>query len=111
MTHDDQIELKPVQYLVKRETALPSLKDVCHLKLALFGNHQFPIRNDKEVLKNVVKTLQSFLFDAVQPVQVPVKKPITKNAETLIELFFSKTDNEDPVGRRKSRNNFPYRTD
>ena len=40
-----------------------------------------------------------------------LKKPITKNAKTLIKLCFSKTDNEDPVGRRKSRNNIPYRTD
>ena len=111
MTHDDQIKLKPVQYLVKRETGLPSLKDDCHLKLALFGNHQFPIRNDKEVEKNVVKTLEPFLFDAVQPIQVPVKKTITKNAKTLIKLFFSNPDNEDPVGRRKSRNNIPHRTD
>ena len=82
MTHDDQIKLKPVQYLVKRETALPSLKDDCHLSLALFGIHQFPIRNDKEVEKKVVKTLEPFLFDAVQPIQVPVKKPITKKAKT-----------------------------
>ena len=111
MTHDDQIKLKPVQYLVERETAHPPLKDDCHPCLALLGNHQFPIRNDKEVEKNVVKTLESFLFDAVQPVQVPVKKPITKNAKTLIKLFFSNTDNEDPVGRRKSRNKIPNRND
>ena len=75
------------------------------------GNHQFPIRNDKEVEKNAVKTLESFLFQALQPIQVPVKKPITKNAKKLIKLFFSNTDNEDPVGRRKSQNNIPYRTD
>ena len=111
MTHDDQIKLEPVQYLVKRETALPSLKDGCHLSLALFGNHHFPTRKDKKVQKNVVKTLETFLFDAVQPLQVPVKKPITKKAKTLIKLFCSKTDNENPVGRRKSRNNIPYRTD
>ena len=88
MTHDDQIKLKPVQYLVERETAHPPLKDDCHPCLALLGNNQFPIRNDKEVEKNVVKTLESFLFDAVQPIQVPVKKPITKNAKTVIKLFF-----------------------
>ena len=105
MTHYDQIKLKPVQYLVKRETALPPLKDDCHSCLAFLGNHQFPIRKDKEVEKNVVKTLGSFLFDAVQPFPIPVKKPITKNAETLTKLFFSKTDNEDLFGRRKSRNN------
>ena len=87
MTHDDQIKLKPVQFLVKRETALPSLKDDCHPSLAHLGKHQFPIRNDKEVEKNVVETLESFLFDAVQPIQVPVKKPITKIAKTLIKLF------------------------
>ena len=51
LTHDYQIKLKPVQYLVKRETALPSLKDDCQLSLALFGKYQFPIRNDKEVEK------------------------------------------------------------
>ena len=55
--------------------------------------------------------METFLFDAVQPIQVPVKKPITKNAKTFIKLFFSNTDNEDPVGRRKSRNNIPYRND
>ena len=111
MTHDDEIKLEPVQYLVKRETALPSLKDGCHLSLALFGNHHFPTRKDKKVEKDVVKTLETFLFDAVQPIQVPVKKPITRKAKTLNKLFFSKTDNENPVGRRKSRNNIPYRTD
>ena len=111
MTHDDQIKLKPVQYLVERETAHPPLKDDCHPCLALLGNNQFPIRNDKEVEKNVVKTLESFLFDAVQPIQVPVKKPITKNAKTVIKLVFSNTDNEDPVGRRKSRNKIPYRNE
>ena len=55
--------------------------------------------------------METFLFDAVQPIQVPVKKPITKKAKTFIKLFFSNTDNEDPVGRRKSRNNIPYRND
>ena len=111
MTNDDQIKLKPVHYLVKRETALPPLKDDCHPCLALFGNQYFPIPNDKEVEKNVVKLLESFFFDAVQPIQVPVKKPITKNAKTSTKLFFSKADKENPVGRRKSRNNNFYRTD
>ena len=74
--------------MVKRETALSSLKDDCHPGLARFGNHQFPIRKDKEVEKNVVKTLESFFFDAVQPIQVPVIKLITKNARTLIQQFF-----------------------
>ena len=111
MTHDDQIKLKPVQYLVKRETALPSLKDDCHLCLALSGNHQFAVRK-KVVGKNVVKTLEPFLFSAVQPTQVPsVKKPITRNAKPLFQQFFSNTDDEDPVGRRKPQDNIPYRTD
>ena len=52
-----------------------------------------------------------FFFDAVQPIQVPVGKPITKTAKKLIQQFFSDADNEDPVRRRKSRNNFPYRID
>ena len=91
--------------LVKQESVLPSLKDDCNPGLAHFRNDQFPFGNDEEVEKNVVKILESFLFHAVQPIQVPVKKPITKNAKILIKLFFSNTDNEDPVGRRKSRNN------
>ena len=97
--------------LVKQETVLPSLKDDCHPGLAHFPNDHFPFGNDNEVEKIVVKTLESFLFEAVQPIQVPVKKPITKNAKTLVKLFFSNTDNEDPVGRRKSQDNIPYRTD
>ena len=101
-THDDQIKLKPVQCLGKRETALPQPKDECHPCLAHFGNHQFPIRNDKEVEKNFVKKLETFLFDAVQPIQIPVEKPITKTAKTLIQQFLSDADNEDRVQRRKS---------
>ena len=88
LTHDDQIKLKRVNCLVKQETVLPSLKDDCHPGLAHFRNDQFPFGNDNEVKKIVVKTLESFLFDAVQPIQVPVNKPITKNAKTLIQLFF-----------------------
>ena len=111
LTHDDQIKLKRVNCLVKQETVLPSLKDDCHPGLAHFRNDQFPFGNDNEVKKIVVKTLESFLFDAVQPIQVPVNKPITKNAKTLIEQFFSDAENEDPVGRRKPQDNMPYRTD
>ena len=88
LTHDDQIKFKPVQYLVKRETALPSLKDDCHPSLAHLGNHQFPNCNEKEVEKNVVHTPESFLFDAVQSIQVLVNKLITKNAKTLCQQFF-----------------------
>ena len=111
MTHDDQIKPKLVQYLVKRETALPSLKDDCHPCPAHFGNHQFPIREDKEVEKNTVKTMESLLFDAGQPIQVPSKKPITRNAKTLIQKIFSDAGNEDAVERRKPKDNIPYQTD
>ena len=111
LTHDDQIKLKRVNCLVKQETVLPPLKDDCHPGLAHFRNDQFPFGNDNEVKKIVVKTMESFLFDAMQPIQVPVNKPITKNAKTLIEQFFSDAENEDPLGRRKSQDNMPYRTD
>ena len=59
-TLDDQIKLYSVQFLVKRETALPSLKDDCHPSPSHLGNHQFPIRSDKEVEKNVAQTPESF---------------------------------------------------
>ena len=111
LTHDDQIKYKPVHCLVKRETVLPSLKVDCHPGLAHFRIDQFPIGNDIEGENIVIEILDSFPFDAVQPIQVPVTNPITKKAKTLIKLFFSNTDNEDPVGSRKSRNNNPYRTD
>ena len=89
MTHYDQIKLKAVQYLVERETVLPSLKDDCHPGLAHFGNHHFHVRK-KVVEKIVVKTLEPFLFGAVQPIQVPsVEKPITRNAKPLSQQFFS----------------------
>ena len=51
------------------------------------------------------------MFDAVQPIQVPVNKTITKNAKTVIEQFFSDAEIEDPVLRRKSQDNIPYRID
>ena len=70
LTHDDQIKLKPVHCLVKHETVLPSLKDDCHPGLAHFDNDQFPICKDKEGEENVIRTLDSFSFDAVQPIQV-----------------------------------------
>ena len=111
MTHYDQIKLKAVQYLVERETVLPSLKDDCHPGLAHFGNHHFHVRK-KVVEKIVVKTLEPFLFGAVQPIQVPsVEKPITRNAKPLFHHFFSDTDDEDPVGRRKPQDKIPYQTD
>ena len=70
LTHDDEIKLKSVQWLFKLETVLPSLMDDCHPDLAHFGNHQFPVRR-KVVEKNVVKTLEPFLFGAVQLKEVP----------------------------------------
>ena len=97
--------------MVKRETALHSLKDDCHPCLAHFGNDQFPIGNDNEGENIVTETLISLPFDAVQPTQVPFKEPITKTAKTLIQQFFSDADKEDAVGGRKSRNNIHYRTD
>ena len=70
------MKLKLVHYLVEHETVLLSLKDDCLPALADFRHDQFPIRNDNEKEKNVIKTLDSFSFDAVQPIQVPIKKNI-----------------------------------
>ena len=100
-TQDDQLKLKPVHYLSKIETVLPSLKNDCHPSLAHSGNDQFPSRDNNEGEKIVIKTLDSFSFDAVHPIEIPCKKPITKNAKTLIQQFFSDGDNEDPVGSRE----------
>ena len=103
------LNLKSVQYLVKRETALPSLEDDCHRGLARFGKDQFPIGNHNEGEKNVIKSLDSFSNDNVQPIQVPFKKSIRKNAKTLIQHFLSDVYIEDPVGSRKPQdiNNLP----
>ena len=51
-THDDQLKLKPVQYLFKQEIVRPSQKDDCHLGLAHFGKDQFAFINDNEGEKN-----------------------------------------------------------
>ena len=48
LTHDDQIKLKRVNYLVKHENVLPSLKDGCQPGLAHFGNVQFSIGKVRE---------------------------------------------------------------
>ena len=97
--------------LFKQETVLRSLKHDCHPGLAHFRIDQFPIGNDNEGEKNVIETLEPFSVDAVQPIQAPFKKPIPRNAKTLIQQFFSGADNKDPVGRRKPQDNMPYRTD
>ena len=55
LTHADQIKFKPVHYLVKHETVIPSLKDDCHPGLAHFGNDQFPLREDEEGEEKVFK--------------------------------------------------------
>ena len=77
-THDDQLKLKPVHYLSKNETVLPPLKNYCHPSLAHFGNDQFPSHDDNVGKKIVIKTLDSFSFDAVHPIQVPFKKQSRK---------------------------------
>ena len=105
------MKLKLVHYLVEHETVLPSLKDYCYPGLADFRHDQFPIRKDNEREKNVIKTLDCFSFHAVQPIQVPFKKPTSKNAKLLIQRFFHDTDNEDPVGKRKPQDKIPYRSD
>ena len=111
LTLDDQGKLKPVHCLVKHETVLPSLEDDCHPGLAHFGKDQFPIGNHNEREKNVIKSLESFSIDNVQPIQVPFKISIRKNARTLIQQFLFDTYIEDPVGSRKPQDNNPFRTD
>ena len=111
LTHDDQSKLKPVHYLVKHETVLPSLEDDCNPGLAQFAKDQFLIGKNNEGEKNVIKSLDSFSIDAVQPIQVPFKKSIRKNAKTLVQQFLSDTSIEDPVGSRKPQDNSPFRTD
>ena len=111
LTHDDQIKFKPAHCLVKHETALPSLKDGCHPGPAHIGKDRFLIGNDNEGEIIVIKTLDSFSFDAVQLIQVPFKKPIMNSVRTLIQQFSSDTDNEDPVGRREPQDKIPYQTD
>ena len=89
LTRDDQNKLRPVHFLFKRETILPSLKNHCHPGRAHFGKDQFPTRGDNEGEKMLLcKHWIPFSFDAVHPIQVPFKKPITKNAKTVIQHFF-----------------------
>ena len=82
------MKLKPVHNFFKNESVLPSLKIDCHPGLAQFGNEQFPTRDDNKGEKNVIKSLDSFSFDAVHPGNVPFKKRSMKNAKTLIQQFF-----------------------
>ena len=101
------MKLKLVHYLFKHETVLPSLKNDCHPGPPHFGKDQFPTRDDNQREKNVIKTLDSFSFDAVQPIQVPIKKPTSKNAKLLIQRFFPDIDNEDLVGKKDHKTKFP----
>ena len=88
LTHDDRIKIKPVQYLVKRETALTSLNDDCHPCLAQFGNHQFPIRKDKEVEKKVVKALEFFFLLLFNLSNFQLKNQSRKMLKSYFNCFF-----------------------
>ena len=88
LNHDDQKKLKPVHYSIKHGTVLPSLKDDCHPGLADFRHDQFPIRDDIEAEKNVIKTLDSFSFDALHPIQVPIKNQSQKCSNVNPTVFF-----------------------
>ena len=87
MTHDDQIKFKPVQCLFKHEIVFPSLKDDCHPGPAHFGNDQFPFGNHNQGEKKVIKSLDSFFFDAVQPIQVPFKNQSRITLKQYIYFF------------------------
>ena len=78
-------EIKPVNCLVKHETALSSLKNDCHPILAEFGNDQFsiPINDERENI--TIEPINSFYFEAVEPFQSQYKKPIKRNYETLVQ--------------------------
>ena len=77
-THDNQI--KPVHYLVKYETVIPSQnEDNCHSNLADFGNDQFSNRVIDEEENIIIEPLDSFSFEAVKQVfQSQNNKPIKK---------------------------------
>ena len=49
------MEPKPVHYLFKDETVLPSLKNDCHPGLAHFGKDQFPFVVIMKEKKNLFK--------------------------------------------------------
>ena len=103
LTHDNQI--KPVQYLVKHETALPSQKNICHPTLVDFEKDQFsiPINDKRENIIN--KPQNSFFFEAVEPFRNQVKKAIKQNNKTLPQQSAILKDtaitvNDDPIEKK-----------
>ena len=86
--HDDQLKLKPVHYSFKHETVLPSLKMITIRVWLISEKINSALVMIMKEKKNVNRTLDSFSFDAVHPIQVSIKKPITKNAKTLFKHFF-----------------------
>ena len=87
MTHDNQIKFKPVHCLFKHEIVLPSLKDDWHPGPAHFGIDQFPIGNHNQGEKNVIKSLDSFSIDDVQPIQIPYKNQSRNMLKQYIYFF------------------------
>ena len=75
-TPTDVNQIKPVHYLVKQETILPSQRDDCHPLLADFGIDQFSIRNNekRENLKN--KPSNPFVFQTGEACRSHNKRPI-----------------------------------
>ena len=75
--------LKPVHYLIKHEENLPHQKYDSHPNLADYGTDQFSIRINDKGNDIVVKPLQSFSFNSINPFQTKFKTPIKKNNKTL----------------------------
>ena len=77
-------QAKPVQYLVKHETVLPSRKDDCHPTVPDFGNDQMSIRIKKGG-QIILKPLVSSSFEPVKPFESQYEKPIRKSTKTSLQ--------------------------
>ena len=109
VTYDNQLNLG--HCLIKHVTVLPSQKDDCHPNLDGFGKkHSFIRIVDKEG-NIIIKPIDSFSFEVVEPFQKQYKKQSKENTKTVLQqsAIFNEADitnNDDPIEKRIPRNDF-----
>ena len=99
-------KIKPVHYMVKLETVLPSQKHDCHPFLVDFANDEFSIPIIDKAEKIIFKPPDSFYFQTFKPFQSHYKKPIKKNTNTLLQKSailndIDITDNDGPIEKKR----------
>ena len=103
-------QLKPVHYLLKHEELKYNLKNDCHPIFADYGEDQFSIRTNNKREDIHIKSLDSFSFQSIVPIESKYKRPTKNQAKSLLQqsTILNDTDifgNEDEPNQSQNTKN------